>query len=237
MDFFNYFTSPLAIDILQKLLLAFGLSFIIGIERELIHKPAGIKTHTLICMAATLTMSLGMYVHDLFPNTNVDPTRLPAQILAGIGFVGAGTILREGLSVKGLTTAASLLSITCIGLAVGAGFFEGAIYATILIFLILRFVSPFQNFIASKGKLTLFTMTSTKEHGVLSKAQEMFEEKDADIINIKQIKSNTNSNIIIKFLVKCNDKKDKETLVQELCKLDGVIEVTTLAKIGRLDIE
>ncbi len=235
MEFLSFFVSPLAIDILQKLLVAFVLSFIIGIERELIHKPAGIKTHTIICMASTLVMALGIYIGEL--SSNVDPTRLPAQILAGIGFVGAGTILREGLSVKGLTTAASLLAITCIGLAVGAGFFEGAIYTTILIFFTLQFVSPFQNLIASKGSLTLFTLISTKEHGVLSKVQEMFEEKNVDIINIKQIKSNTNANVVLTFLVKCPNKKDKESLVQELCKIDGIIEVNTSAKIGKLDVE
>ena len=237
MEFLSFLVSPMALDILLKLAIAFALSFVIGIERELIHKPAGIKTHTLICMSATLVMSLGIYVHNLFPETNVDPTRLPAQILAGIGFVGAGTILREGLSVKGLTTAASLLSITCIGLAVGAGFYEGAIYTTLLIFLTLCFVSPFQNLIASKGKLSVFTLISTKNRGVLSKAQEIFEDRNIDILDIKQIKSNTNKDIAIKFLVKCPAKKDKEELVQELCQIDGIIEVNTSAKFSKTDFE
>lgn len=225
MGFLNFFTSPVALDILLKLLIAFILSAFIGIERELIHKPAGIKTHTLICISATLVMSLGMYMRELYPNISLDPTRLPAQILAGIGFVGAGTIIREGLSVKGITTAASLLSITCIGLAVGAGFFEGAIFATLVIFLILCFASPVQSAILGNGKIVSFNVLSNKEHGILSKAQETFEKRNLDVISTRQIKSKSINGVIIKFLVKC-DVSMREELMQELCKIEGISEVT-----------
>ena len=118
----NFFTSSVAGDIIFKLFIAFLLSIIIGIERELFHKPAGVKTHLLICMSSTLIMSLSLYMYNLY-GASMDPARLPAQIIAGIGFVGAGTIIREGFNVRGITTAASLLAITCIGLAVGAGFY------------------------------------------------------------------------------------------------------------------
>ena len=201
MNFINFFTSSVAVDVLLKLVIALILSSLIGIERELVHKPAGIKTHTLICLSATLIMALGLHMKNLFPDVTLDPARLPAQILAGIGFVGAGTIIREGLSVKGLTTAASLLAITCIGLCVGAGFFEGAIFATIFIFLILCFVSPVQNIILGEGKVTVFSLISTKDRGTLSKAQDVFEKNDLDVLSVKQIRSNSTETMIIKFTV------------------------------------
>ena len=237
MDFINFFTSSLATDVLLKLVIALILSSLIGIERELVHKPAGIKTHTLICLSATLVMSLGMYMRDIFPDIQLDPTRLPAQILAGIGFVGAGTIIREGLSVKGITTAASLLAITCVGLAVGAGFFEGAIFATILIFLILCFTSPVQNIVLGKGKVTTFSLTATKGRGIMGKAQEVFEDNELDVLSIKQIKLNASDNVIIKFVVRCMEDTDKENLVQTLCKIEGVSEVNLAKSTIKSDAE
>ncbi len=237
MGFLNFFTSATSTDIFVKLLIALILSSIIGIERELIHKPAGIKTHTLICLSATLVMDLGMYMHELYPDIDLDPTRLPAQILAGIGFVGAGTILREGLSVKGITTAASLLAITCIGLAVGAGFYEGAIYATLLTFFVLCVVSPFQNLIMRKGKVTQFSLISSKEHGVLSKAQDIFENNDIDVLSIKQIYSQSNQTTILKFVVKCKDSESKESVIQELSKIEGINEVNITKVLSRHDFE
>ncbi len=237
MNFLEFFTSPIATDVFLKLLVAFILSAAIGIERELVHKPAGIKTHTLICLSSTLLMILGMYIKDLYPNTELDPTRLPAQILAGIGFVGAGTILREGLSVKGITTAASLLATTCIGLAVGAGFYEGAVFATILIFLILCFVGPVKDLVSGKGKVFLFSIVSSKSHGVLPVAEEIFESKDAEIYSIRQFKSNSNKTTILKFLVKCKDPADVDLILKSLHEIDGITEVNTTRKIIRADAD
>lgn len=235
MGFFSFFTSATATDIFIKLLIALILSLIIGLERELIHKPAGIKTHTLICLSATLVMDLGMYMSEMYPD--VDPTRLPAQILAGIGFVGAGTILREGLSVKGITTAASLLATTCIGLAVGAGFYEGGIYATLLTFFVLCLVSPFQNIFMRKGKVIQFSLISSNEHGILGKAQDVFENNDIDVLSIKQIHSHANQTVILKFMVKCKDSDVKETVIQELSKIEGINEVNITRMLSKHDSE
>ena len=237
MEIIQFFTSSLAIDTMVKLAVAFILSSIIGIERELVHKPAGVKTHTLICISATLVMSLGMYIRALYPEIVLDPTRLPAQILAGIGFVGAGTIIREGLSVKGITTAASLLAITCVGLAVGAGFYEGAILTTILMFIILYFTHPIQRVISGGSKLTTFCVIAKKSTGVIGSVQEKFEKINLDVISIKQDKSNSSNSTIYKFLVKCNDLTDKENLIQEILKLDGVNEVHLSRGISKVDID
>ena len=237
MWFINFITSPVSTDIFLKLLIALLLSLIIGIEREIINKPAGIKTHCLICISATLVMSIGTYMYNVF-GVNIDPSRLPAQILAGIGFVGAGTIIREGFSVKGITTAASLLAMTCIGLAIGVGFYEGAIYTTLFVFLVLCLTAPVQNLIGKVRKINLFTITVTKSKGAISEIENLFENKNLPVLSIRQLEATDNSgNVLLKFLVKVNDYQLKEELVTEICNLSFVKEVYVSKKSYHTDVE
>lgn len=225
MWFIDFLTSATSVDIIFKLLLAFLFSLIIGIEREVIHKPAGIKTHSLVCISATLVMVIGIYMHDLYGEA-IDPSRLPAQILAGIGFVGAGTIIRDGFSVKGITTAASLLAMTCIGLAIGAGFYEAAFFSTLLVFLILLLTSPLQTLINSSRKVSMFSVLTSESKGMISKIQEIFEENDVTVLNIKHEPAQGSvSNNLLKFLVKINNTRLKEKLLIDICNLDHVKEV------------
>ncbi|MDR1465026.1 MAG: MgtC/SapB family protein [Oscillospiraceae bacterium] len=122
-----------------KTLLRLGMAAlcggIIGYEREHSHRPAGLRTHILVAVGSALVMCTASFI---FAGENTDPTRMGAQVISGIGFLGAGTILREGFSVKGLTTAASLWAVSCIGLAVGSGFWGGALVATGVIYLTLN---------------------------------------------------------------------------------------------------
>ncbi|MBO5179394.1 MAG: MgtC/SapB family protein [Clostridia bacterium] len=229
MDIIGFFTSPIMLDILVKLLVATVLSLIIGLERELIHKPAGIKTHMLICMSSTLVMALGIHLFDKFPNS-IDPSRLPAQILAGIGFVGAGTIIRDGFSVKGITTAASLLLITCIGLTIGAGFYEAALIATLFAFLTLSLTTPLQQLLHKNKKIILFTITAKSTPDVIGTINNLFESKNASVLNIRQIRDDVSQYTLLKFLVKLNNPKEKEILIQKVCELDDIKEVYTSKK-------
>ena len=112
-----------------KLLLGIFLAGIIGLERSSWSKPAGFRTHALVGISAVLVMICGEYMSKSF---GVDSSRIPAQLLSGIGFLGAGTIIQNGTNVKGLTTAATIWLCGGIGLACGAGYFSGAIIATIV---------------------------------------------------------------------------------------------------------
>lgn len=129
-------------DALIKLGITTLLSGFIGYEREHSHRPAGFRTHILVAVGSALVMLTSVYIYDTQGMTG-DVTRMSAQVLSGIGFLGAGTILREGFSVKGLTTAASLWAVACIGIAVGAGFYAGAFVATIVIYLTLNSLKRF----------------------------------------------------------------------------------------------
>ena len=130
------------IDALIKLGVTTILSGFIGFEREHSHRPAGFRTHILVAVGSSLVMLTSVYIFDSQGMTG-DVTRMSAQVLSGIGFLGAGTILREGFSVKGLTTAASLWAVACIGIAVGAGFYAGALVATFVIYLTLNSLKRF----------------------------------------------------------------------------------------------
>jgi len=132
-------------EIIFKLTLACILGGLIGLERESLSRPAGFRTYTLVCVGSALAMvvSLDMYF-QFYKTVNADPGRIAAQVVSGIGFLGAGTIMKEGATVRGLTTAAGLWGVACIGLAVGAGMYIPAIVTTALILFVLIYFVKFE---------------------------------------------------------------------------------------------
>ena len=129
------------LELLARLALAAALGALIGAEREARDQPAGLRTHVLVSVGAALFTLVSAYGFAEFrrpapagaTQTFVDPTRIAAQIVAGIGFLGAGAIIRQGLSVRGLTTAAALWISAAIGMASGAGYYVGAVATTLLV--------------------------------------------------------------------------------------------------------
>ena len=122
---------------LGRLALAAALGGAIGFERELRDREAGLRTHLLVCLGSALFTIVSAYGFREFLTSGdqvirADPTRIAAQIVTGIGFLGAGAIIRQGISVRGLTTAATLWVSAAIGIAAGAGFYSGAVIATIV---------------------------------------------------------------------------------------------------------
>lgn len=116
-----------------KLVIAVVLGGVIGIEREIHHKPAGIRTNILVCLGATLATIIS---YTVFPN---DPARMTASIIAGIGFLGAGAIIANAANVKGMTTAATIWAVAMVGIAVGVGSYVLAVATTIIMLLVLFF--------------------------------------------------------------------------------------------------
>ena len=125
------------LDIAFRLLAALGIGGLIGLERSFHGRPAGFRTHALVCMSTALLMLVTVYETRWFPEAFggrvvLDPTRMVQGIMTGIGFLGAGTIMKQGLSVRGLTTAASIWVTAAIGVLVGIGFLFPAVLATLL---------------------------------------------------------------------------------------------------------
>jgi putative Mg2+ transporter-C (MgtC) family protein len=133
----------LAVYALGRMCLAAVLGGVIGYERQHSHRAAGLRTHILVAVGAALVMCTSEYVVLRVGGTDV--TRMGAQVISGIGFLGAGTILREGFTVRGLTTAASLWAVSCVGLASGAGFWAGALIATAVIYFTLGALGKIRN--------------------------------------------------------------------------------------------
>lgn len=144
LDFLRQFNFP---TIALRLALAMVFGGIIGLEGARKGRPAGFRTYILVCLGATLTMLLGQYELELLkhqlPAGQPDVTRFSAQVVNGIGFLGAGTIIVTGKQqIKGLTTAAGLWACACVGIAIGAGFYEGILLAFGLVFLVVK-ILPF----------------------------------------------------------------------------------------------
>ena len=118
---------------LWRVVVAAGLGGAIGLERELREREAGFRTHLLVSVGSCLFTLVSAYGFSEFRGASVDPTRIAAQIVTGIGFLGAGAIIRQGFSVRGLTTAASLWVVAAIGMASGAGYFSAAVLTTALV--------------------------------------------------------------------------------------------------------
>jgi len=142
------------IDIFLKIILAAILSILMGFERGLRHKGVDLRTHILVGVGSTLIALTSLYLFDIYKDstTAVDPTRMIAGIVQGIGFLCAGTIIRAGSHVKGLTTAATLWIVSGVGIAVGVGHFEAAILVSVLVFVVLICVRPLEQKLDEKFK-------------------------------------------------------------------------------------
>jgi len=132
-------------EVIFRLLLSVLLSGLVGLEREIQGRAAGLRTHILVCVGSALVMLTAVHLVEAYRGvTPIDPGRMAAQVVSGIGFLGAGTIIQAGDSIRGLTTAASLWAVAGLGLAVGSGFYVGAASATMIVLGVLLILSRFE---------------------------------------------------------------------------------------------
>lgn len=140
------------IEIIIRVVLSLVIGSIIGLERGSKSQPAGIRTHSIVCMAACLIMMTNEFVSYKFGTG--DPTRLGAQVISGVGFLGAGTILiTDKKKVTGLTTAAGIWASAGIGLAIGVGFYEGALLVAISVWSVISMFQPLKKYLQSRSKV------------------------------------------------------------------------------------
>ena len=138
---------PGILNICLRLTCAMLVGLVIGTEREYTNRPAGMRTHVLVSLGACVVAVTGMMLHSSY---NADPGRLAAQVITGVGFLGAGTILREGFHVKGLTTAASLWTVACLGISAGYGYYAIALAGTLFAFVTLTILEFLQDRLPGK---------------------------------------------------------------------------------------
>jgi putative Mg2+ transporter-C (MgtC) family protein len=210
-------------EIALRILLACVFGGIVGFQRERHDSPAGFRTHILVSLGAALIMIISMYGFSDFTTVNKDPARLAAQVVSGIGFLGAGTILRDGGSVKGLTTAASLWVVSAIGLAAGAGFYFLAFLVTCLVFITLE-RSVEHHFFRSKQVLRIVTVNGTCKVQDINRIIEA-NKIIAENISMTFLKEEQNKTTFEYTLRNPFKRINSEKIIEDINRVDGVYSV------------
>ncbi len=210
-----------------RLFAACVLGGIIGFEREFPeHRPAGFRTHILVCLGAALVMVTSEYLNFIYGSA-LDITRIGAQVVSGIGFLGAGAIIKQGFNVTGLTTAASLWAVACVGLACGAGFYTGAVIATIFIYIVLQVLKNVKLKFEKHIDIFMLTVEINGNSNLLGEITEMIEKNNLLVKNMVMSKNENNQKQIIRCTLEDHEGmiKSKDELLEEINALEGVVKV------------
>lgn len=204
-----------------RMLLAVLCGGLIGLEREIKRRPAGFRTHILICLGAAMTTLTGEF---LFLNLrySLDITRMGASVAAGMGFIGAGTIIvTKHERIKGLTTAAGLWTAAIVGLSVGAGFYEGGIIATALILLAEFLLSKLERrLLYRKQEMNLFVEYTDNQ--CLEKILRTLKEDKATVLNMEitpNADTEMNANALLNIFI---ENRDAESTIKKIQEIEGV---------------
>ncbi|MBR1396582.1 MAG: MgtC/SapB family protein [Selenomonadaceae bacterium] len=218
-------------ELLLRLALSCVLGGVIGYERQSRRKSAGLRTNVLVCLGSCLIMVLSEALYlNVEGRTNADPARLAAQVVSGIGFLGAGAIMKEGLTVTGLTTAACLWVVAGVGLAVGAGYYSGALFATALVFATLGTLSRIDEWVMHEKNLSLIIHTQDKP-GQLMHISSCLDDLQLNIRGVKvkadeDESDNKGAPFLYIELEIYNHRNLKNVIVVDAIKrIDGVISV------------
>ncbi|MCI8690964.1 MAG: MgtC/SapB family protein [Oscillibacter sp.] len=210
-----------------RLLLAMACGGLIGLERAFKRRPAGFRTHILICMGAAMTTLTSQYLY-LYMGLYTDMARLGAQVVAGIGFIGAGTIMVTSRQrVKGLTTAAGLWASAIVGLALGGGFYEGGLLATVLILTAELLFSRLEyRMLQASPEISLFVEYNGSE--CLEAVLHLYRELDLKILNMSIVNSEPGCTRSAMFALRLDKGFSEEHLLERLKKIPGVQSIQTL---------
>lgn len=184
-------------------------------------RPAGFRTHILVSVGSALIMIVSMYMHILYPEA--DPARIASSIVSGIGFLGAGTIIREGVSIKGLTTAASLWTVAGIGMAIGGGFYYSALATTTIVFVVLFFLNSWEHHWSKKRECHGLFVEIKDRSGNVRSFDSILEAHRLIIYNIR--KERREEAFVFSVYFKAPPGVKKSAVTEEFLSIDGVREV------------
>ena len=228
---FANFTNSIQFEMGIRLILAAVLGGIVGMERGSGDRPAGFRTHILVCAGSALIMLVSMYGFEGFDKVpfeypkNRDSARIAAQVVSGIGFLGAGTILHEGITVRGLTTAASLWMISAIGLATGAGMYFVSVAATIITFLTLTaFHSVEKRFAVanSKSDKKYIRVVASNTPGLVAEVAAFLTQSGIKVKTINVQNSSSNNKVVLELYLRFNKEVDLGIVMDGLQQIEGV---------------
>ena len=213
-------------DVILRLLVAGILGGLIGFEREMHHQPAGLRTHIILVLGAALAMCISINLSMQFHTTasNGDPERLAAQVISGIGFLGAGAIFRFGAGVKGLTTASSLWTAAIVGLAVGAGYFLIGGVTTAIVLFALKGLDLVEKRLI-RGRMTrTIVVRGADRPGFVDEVKSALTKFDIGLKSISLQKNLKNNEIQIETLAKVLPDQDLDAILGTMSKMEGLSE-------------
>ena len=223
--------SPLELTMVLRLIVAAVLGGIVGMERGSGDRPAGFRTHILVCVGSALFMLVSIYgFDDIAPVTTTleddigtrrDTARIAAQVVSGIGFLGAGTILHEGLTIKGLTTAASLWIVSAIGLAVGSGMYLLSTVATMLT--LVTFRTWEKRFAGTRSDRRFIRVVTRNTPGIITEITAFLSDCGIKVKTLNVKTDNKNGNIILELYLKIDRTIDMVEVADGIQNIDGVL--------------
>lgn len=232
----------LVYEVIIRLILAVIVGGLIGYEREFKNRPAGFRTHILVCLGAAITSMIQLY--SIQDTTNMilqhpelqaamkaDIGRLGAQVITGVGFLGAGTIIHEKGSVKGLTTAASIWTVACIGLAAGLGYYTLTILSTICVFIVLVFLKTFEDRLFKNTNVFKIEIQYSNKRNMVDKLAQYFEGMGIKVKNIEFSIDDEDGDLdysTTMYTILAPRHIRSSEIVQKLCGFEEICKATLL---------
>lgn len=224
------------LDVILRLTCALIVGIVIGTEREYTHRPAGMRTHMLVSLGACVVMIMGQIVFVQYRSYDAtpDPARMAAQVITGVGFLGAGTILKEGPTVKGLTTAASLWATACLGLAAGGGYYVIALTGMVFIFVTLTIFENIQKKLVGTHRMSEeYQITTNDISACLSAINTEAAAASAAVYNIQAQSNPTDATYTVSFRIDFTGSKAskrKQSFFENLTRTECTVSISTVGE-------
>ncbi|HOZ37195.1 MAG TPA: MgtC/SapB family protein [Anaerolineaceae bacterium] len=206
-------------EIFLRLAVALIAGGAIGFERERDSQPAGLRTHMILALGAALVMILSINIAVEFGS---DPARLAAQVVSGIGFLGAGAILRFGFNVKGLTTASTLWTTAMVGMAIGYGYYLVALFAVVIMLIVLTLVERFEKKFVRVNIMRTVVIDVHDREGILREVRKTMTKLADSIIAFNVQKSVKNKNMRLEIIARFNRSEKLEDMMEVISSIEGV---------------
>ncbi len=206
-------------EMLLRLAVSMLLGGAIGFEREQDSQPAGLRTHMILVMGSCLAMILSI---NIGAENGTDPARMAAQVISGIGFLGAGAILRSGFNVKGLTTATTVWTTAIIGLAVGYGYYWVGAFTTVLVLVVLTLVSIFEKKFIRRNVVRVIKVDAMDVPNIFRSVRKEISRNAVQILSYKTQRSLKSGHVRVEFIARLERNEKIENLMETISKIDGV---------------
>ena len=222
MTFLNLLEEFNTVSVIVRIFLAMMLGGLIGMEREKSRRPAGFRTHILVCVGACMTALIGLYVWNIMGDIT-DPMRISAQVISGIGFLGVGTILvKENDHITGLTTAAGLWTTAAIGIACGYGFYIAAFVGTLVVAITAAILFKLEKGTRRRNSVRSIYLEIAGTEAVNEYTDWFWTELKAKNVMIMAPRSAIKHNVGVEVILSVNDEKDVHSLLEKIRAKDRI---------------